>query len=75
MLIYILVYSDDFTFRDDFSGVSVVSFGRKIIPILANHKLLPAYKIILLLVQTDVNILHVCNLPFVIDDRSQNGFC
>ena len=67
MLFYILVYRDDFTFRDDFPGVSVVSFRRKIIPILANHKLLPAYKVILLLVLTEVNILDVFNLPFVID--------
>jgi len=62
-----LVDSDYGTFRDDTSRVSIVLLGRKIILIFSNDKLLPADKIVLLLVQTDVDVLHVCNLPFAVD--------
>ena len=62
-----LVDGDYGTFRDDFSRVSIVLLGRKIILIFSNDKLFPADEIVLLLVQTDVDVLHVSNLPFAVD--------
>ena len=62
-----LIDGDYGTFRDDFSRVSVVLLGRKIILIFSNDKLFPADEIVLLLVQTDVDVLHVSNLPFAVD--------